>query len=492
MSIPNGANFFNNKQMSKTIGNSKPGTSHRTIKSPVNKGQVQQRDYQSVQHPNIEVDYLEEEQYEEEETKKESDQTDPYMLKSTSLIGGSGLFRSGVISQMSNNSGLIKKNPLMDNTSSDYGKYNKIYKGLENKSSWKFAPERYKRLGKGTLEENSIPIAPGESGLLSQKASYKAQRRMKGTFLSHGDMNFFMQSPSKKNENVNSISNVDSITNRENRRDNNNDGGMTAKETDIQTMSSLGQISGSYGEMDNNSGGGGANSNIKSNCDSVHLASGSIKETEMTEKTVEMGKGREVTPNEEFERFFNDAMNYMCELVDGKEAPVKTRKSTGPKDHEEQVAGLLDSVVKEIYSLKTGPLEVFEKIVTGKRLLVLLDMALKCVAHVARRDLTVRRTYNRSLSGKISDKKSFNLVDLKVKFEDIFGLESGQGIYEEDEKIIREKLCKEIEKRRSELEDLEKMLREIKETKMLQYVQVIKVKVSNVLKNKKKTAGNGK
>jgi len=464
----------------------------------VNKGQVQQRDYQSVQHhPNIEVDYLEEEYEEEEEKKKESDQTDPYMLKSTSLIGGSGLFRSGVMSQMSNNSGIIKKNPLMDNTSSDYGKYNKIYKGLENKSSWKFAPERYKRLGKGNIEENSIPIAPGESGLLSQKASYKAQRRMKGTFLSHGDMNFFMQSPSKKNENVNSIGNVDSITNRENRRggtgDNNNDGGMTAKETDIQTMSSLGQLSGSYGEMDNNnSGGGGVNSNTKSNCESVHLASGngSIKETDMTEKTIEMSKGKEICSNEEFERFFNDAMNYMCELVDGKEVPVKTRKNAGPKDHEEQVAGLLDNVVKEIYSLKTGPFEAFDKIVTGKRLLVLLDMALKCVGSVARRDMTVRRTYNRSLSGKISDKKSFNVVDSKVKFEDIFGLESGEGIYEENEKIMREKLCKEIEKRRSELEDLEKMLREIKENKMLQYVQVIKVKVSNVLKSKKKSVGN--
>jgi len=483
-------NFFGqNKQPAKKsgVGNFVSSTpSHKSIKSPINKANSHNV---HVIQPNIDVDYLEE-QEEEEEEKRESDQTDPYMLKSTSLVGGSGLFRSGVMSQISNNSGLIKKSPLVDNTSSDYGKYNKIYKGLENKSSWKFAPERYKRLGKGNIEENnSIPIAPGESGLLSQKASYKAQRRMKGTFLSHGDMNFFMQSPTKKNEHVNSIGNVDSITNRDNmnRRDeyeqNHNDGGMmTAKETDIQTLNSLGQVSGSYNDVDINSGA------------SVHLASGngSLKETDMTEKTIEMGK--EQARNEEFERFFNDAMNYMCELVDGKEVLSKIRKSSGPKDHEEHVASLLDNIVKEMNSLKTGPFEVFEKVVTGKRLLVLLDMALKSVTCVAKKkDIALKRSYNKSLSGKISDKKSVGLLDLKVKFEDIYGLEPGQGIYEENEKTMREKLCKEIEKRRGELEELERLLREIKESKMLQYVQVAKGKVNNVLssspsKNKKKVA----
>jgi len=476
-------------QTTKTFFNTKTISKAKTLASPTNR----RRDpviKTSVQ-PIVDVDYI-------EEVKGTAESFDPILMKSATLTT-SALYKENA----SNYSGhsISKKNTLVDpENSSDHAKYNKLFKGLDNKSSLRFAPDRYKRLGKGGTEDNEFKVNV-ETGQAAQKAAYKAQRRIKGAFLSHGDM-FFIENSLNRLEKKEDTMRTSEFIQRKNLRESvkpskNHDFAMVETlgtnsspqnlenfgsafifENNLKTYNSIEQGSGSLNEFE-------VKSRTKSIVDSNSRGVESIGEIENKQKLSKFVDSP-VKQNDYFEEFFNNATNYMSELIDSKDLQSINQ---GVKDHEEYLNNLIDHIVKEINYLRKEEQDIPEKMTMGKKVLILLDMGLRSVGCLVKKknNGALKRLYHRSVSGRIIDKKSLNTQDWKISFDELYSLDGHVVLYDENEKVMREKLCKEIEKRRGEIEELERNLKDIKENKSLQFVQGVKIKVTNVLKGKKKT-----
>jgi len=480
-------------QTAKTFFNTKTLAKSKTLTSPSNKRK--ETVLKASPQPVVNIDSI-------EEAKANPQSYDPILINSATLTTNA-LYRE--------NPGNIvgKKNALAEPESSDKTKYNKIFKGLDNKSSLRFAPERYKRLGKGIMDDNGFVPQAGV-GQAAQKAAYKAQRRIKGAFLSHGDMFFIENSLNKveKKEGSKRASEfIQKKIGRESIKQSKNPdilmvetlgtnsspqnieqfGSPFIFESNLKTYNSIEQGSSSLNEFE-------VRSRTKSIVDSGTLSRGveSIGEIEAKYKPSKLGPqgNGDSAPkqNDYFEEFFNNAMNYMSELIESKDPQATNQALLGVKDHEEYLNSLFDHIVKEINYLRKEEQDLPGKMLLGKKILVLLDMGLRSVGCLVKKKNgpTLKRVYNRSISGKIIEKKGNNAQDWKISFEELYGLEGQLGIHDDNDKVMREKLCKEIEKRRGEIEDLERNLKDMKENKALVFVQGVKAKVTSMLKKNKK------